>query len=1227
MKKTINVNTNKAENIYSSRISNNMSHKELDTMFNKIKTYFNNDFLSSKKFKGKKSDKLTTLRSMKKIFNSTYREKKHAKVKKAYAPQVVVPPPQAPNRPVNILTDGHDVLIGITLRECKVNIYNGHFTSFRMGTVIPKDENKKKAIEPFAEDKNRLYMYCSLVANNIYVVFDSLDRNNSVNVQFDINTAYMRAIPGYVTDGLYNVYIGFNYSATNAETHPILINIDGDKLISDYPAVVVKLDAYREVRFGIRLEKVANANANIIINDEDSDIEQEDEELRDIKYIKIIYDIEANNNVINNNCVNEFFYKFFNERYVASMKGVTYDDFVAGNFAPNTDKIIDFINMYRENGKWTQETLSTYLKDRYCYHIYDRDLNVIDEQVSRNHAKTRTLYFIVANNHLYPITSEEITQIRDLKSKNMIKRLVKDVKYMPKDELNKTLIAKVYESAIQDIEAFITSDKIQVKKIKFNNILYTNDEQSVQLYDLLMKYDKLDKYLATFNFTDTKLISDLLKIGGYTPSFTHFMGAPMRLHFTSGEEGKYKIDKNKAYTNYFLKTEYLPIIDTSCEVINYNNEEIVATNMYYITDYNKYLDKIICNGWTSGYRLMKIQNINELCVITKYIVPKLVKNNVRDIFNDILNKDKDTISIIRNSINKFIGTCRILPSAGGSLKTVRSEIFTNETEIKKFCTHHTGFNLSLGSLLVNNDNPQLYIGYKNKTIESSYLCNNLISYYIEDQCVADLYAMQMELVDMFDDLVFTEIKIDSISFNTSSLNPYILRHIHPFDIDMWKLVKYTYDKEDNRIESFDYDTYNALLSMKPNDNNESNARITKKDTELYHGKLYIDKPTTKSNVHIYYGYAGCGKSELIMKQILPLINDTEYIILAFQNINLKAYRAKGYKCMSCDMFLSDLNKIAVCKQSYQHIIIDEAGLISSKHYNELLKLIRFSTHIHLLGDHKQLNPIGDTVNSFSDNGLLRLLSRNIVFIPNNYRNHYTNDEYELMLKGEYQITEYEKSRMINVNYVRCDECFKISKKDDKLCCNTCKYLLNERMRLSKGFKSYMKRVTDNNIVPYVITNTNVICEIINDRIINAFGWVMHSKCTKNKYKIDGLMKIKENLHNIEITNNDLLRIVSVDEEKGFTLLDVETDKTHVFTFEEYDKYFVYGYCHTLFSSQGKSIKEEQLFIINTNSTPREIYVALSRIQNGKQYMHPDYEMYTWDNINECGIVCEYFKID
>jgi hypothetical protein len=606
---------------------------------------------------------------------------------------------------------------------------------------------------------------------------------------------------------------------------------------------------------------------------------------------------------------------------------------------------------------------------------------------------------IVSNEHIYNITSDELRAIRETfkfnKDKNEITRVVYEKGDLIKNIKDKKILPAEFSISFRiDKEAdtmhdtFDTTHKLHINSYTFENVLFTNDERKANCFKLFT--DIIIPFPITSKFTHISPLLYLCEINNLWSTNTLMMNDSVSMfnyhsELTDKESQIYtinsKIDKNKAHTYSLSTLDYIPIIDSTCHTLKYNNEPINDYYFYHVvqTDPSKNV-KFIKNGWQSGFILNKTNNPKD--IIDAYIQPILKSNPFKKVIEQCYKKDPDTMKFV---FNKFIGFIQnntksesnnIIPiMITNSMKEVSQICHGNESYgyeeigIDMYSIHK--YSKSKDCLIVNNMLP-LAIMINNVT--TCNVINKINSLYSTKECI------------------ITDIKVDSICISHTPIFN-INKHIDgPSVFSGWKLEEYQSNKY---VHAF------------PNNKHKFKQRIQLKSIDDYkYGCLYLS------------AYAGGSKTWTILNKLLPklhfktLIISTQYQALTDYFTLQKTDTDKDidvYVIQKMECNLNLYNSIP----NYQNIIIEEGGLMNGWQLDRIFAKCNTEQNIIITGDPKQLPCIIKSVKKhyILSNGLLNYYFDQECHLNGNMRNYYSKQNYDDMFDGKFNLTDYELSKV------------------------------------------------------------------------------------------------------------------------------------------------------------------------------------------------------------------------
>ena len=307
--------------------------------------------------------------------------------------------------------------------------------------------------------------------------------------------------------------------------------------------------------------------------------------------------------------------------------------------------------------------------------------------------------------------------------------------------------------------------------------------------------------------------------------------------------------------------------------------------------------------------------------------------------------------------------------------------------------------------------------------------------------------------------------------------------------------------------------------------------------------ITFELPNKINNNKLYNCYAGSGKTYTILNDIIPKIENSDYIIITPCHNAAKEYYKRKLNCKVIQTFKYQNN---IPKETY--IIIDEIGLCDREGNNFIYKCFLMGKTIYSFGDYRQLLPIYEKKHFDSINYLNHIYSE-IIDIRTNYRNQFTIEYYDELIK-----CDYKDSLSIEIKKYNSDDYTKA----DIIICITIK----QKDIYNKLMSKHLKK-----------TIYDIGCKIV---------------CVTNN------LRSKEIYNNFDFIIKD---IQTIGNELFYILDDGVTDKYITVNYEELTNNFELGYAITLFKAQGQEYKsffmpECEFKYINGRSA----YTLISRLK-------------------------------
>lgn len=836
-------------------------------------------------------------------------------------------------------------------------------------------------------------------------------------------------------------------------------------------------------------------------------------------------------------------------------------------------KLNNWYNKNKDNNNvWDVNNLVKVLKDVSQPHkIIDRYNKIYSElKIGKSH-RTRMLYGLVQDEHLYPMTHKQYIDFKKYMKSYDVE--IDNINYVSYKTINKTyeeLSKKYIIEHFRITKTLVKSPHLQL--IDYNDgtpysfvqvlerfycnetkTLYVSDKEIYDVYTMFKTiYPDCLGLCIPFDISSNKLFYFLSEKYKLNSICNKSFDIPSPIYYSNNsikddKMSSYRKDQKKAYLTISIELEKIPIIDYSCQMMPYDAHKIILTNFYHISEIKNKVCGVIKNGWCSGYEIDELYISKKNYEIDYFIVPKLVDN----IFSPILKKFRDyDLNLTRNIWIKYVGCMQ--RKNNETSKEYYNYIFNNDDEIYE------------GAVTYNLYDTKLKCDVK-EVLCQPYHDNTMLpfAHYVIGECKRRIYASMSMLKKNIPESKILYINTDCLGFQVPC-------HISKTEID--KLFDNNYWK-DETIKKLT----NSIRET-PNINTPINLKISPiPEIENYN----IDENT------LIDSYAGCGKTHFIINKLLPKIPESKrYIVLANQHNVLSEYRRLDINCNLIHKYIGSkkdgINKLS----NYDYIIIDEFGLFDYDQLNKLIKETKKKTKFHFFGDSEQLKPVLHKMENinFSISNYFKNFFDNIYTIPENHRNNFKSDDYSKMINGTY-------------DYI-----------------NEMKYMNNDRII----------EVLNNNLSPFIITPLNDTCNEYNNGLAEYNEWY---ELGNNKYvtnikdnpnnrirsDIDHSRKSKDvtTLVKLGIYNSMYYRIIDftiIKEDNNITLGDVtikRLDISHDTVVGEsiiidsnlYLKYFSVGYCSTIHKVQGLSIPENQICIVGVNSkNNREMYTSISRLK-------------------------------
>lgn len=835
--------------------------------------------------------------------------------------------------------------------------------------------------------------------------------------------------------------------------------------------------------------------------------------VKKIQFNKLPLNIDSNYDNININCVNHYLTQ--NYRHVRG--------FI---------KKIKNIDVLKE---WKLHELLTFLKEsEISFKCYKQNLKIHEKFTGKS--KEKIFRFIASNEHIYPVSLSEIT---NLKKHCTNKIHIKEIKYI--EDLSHFVSEMIIHHKIQKYS--INKKRLEdhdityvFTKVLIDDILYINDKNVFDSYELFKKQRIFTP--LTYDFSIDTPLQIIAKDKKLESSYNNFLDTPKPCYFNNPNINDIDIkslDKNKSHSYSLCQLEYLPRITSKNHVTIYDNKFDI-NNFYYISKVKKNYFNMLSVGWCSGHR---IKNLLDNIEISHYVKPYLIKNPFSKIINDSFKINPDLSKII---FNIFCGKCMVdqfkhcefYESITNSMNEIQTLLCDDVEE-----TYISELDSDL-------PNPEVLTRYKKQYTDFVMLDNGMyaikkifeptlkyklnyrpISHFIIDNAINTIYEKMQSIVKIDPNVQFRAIKIDAIQY-ISKIN---FKCDTNTELSGWK------------YEEAKLSEYNCIF------NNKSNKIMLPIKT---YDELDLDLLLSKSS--LIDCLAGAGKTHYIINKILPKIKDKNYIVIATKHSTLIPYYLGGFKSKVFQGFTFGNQNMKKKFANLDYIIIDECGLVDDIQYKYIYENISKKTILLSFGDSTQLNPIGY---QSSDNSpltsyqILKLYNQKFE-MKSNYRNNYTVDDYDNMKKLSYELTDYEESRFNRMN-----------KQNIAVFNVTCQmvndYITKDWIDIFEGLK---------------VKNKGMLFSKFKDQ---------------KQYKL---------FKSIGVYNSCYYSIIGYDHNNIY--IKDEYQKEYTINKDLFKDNFGHGYCITVFKAQGLSIPYKDIGIFDgeyIKNDGRYLYTVLSRIKD------------------------------
>ena len=587
---------------------------------------------------------------------------------------------------------------------------------------------------------------------------------------------------------------------------------------------------------------------------------------------------------------------------------------------------------------------------------FDQSGNVIKTNYTKKRNKNKTMVFIAANNHLYPLhnktlhkTKPEITRIEIVEdvTQHLVDYVISG--YAPKFVKMNTDIIDYYT---------IMEDKTE--------IIYTSNTEYTRCKEILEMFGLGDKIFPTTKLSHIGTIIEQLywfkpqengtQLKINTQSFMPICRDVSKSGYSylndnysiEHNEDEYTTDKNKSYAYELMELPYLPVIDIKTDVPKhiFTQDHKINPKYMYVVSVPISTFLLPKNGRYLGSILLfarefdvKFTLLEEMPTRTE---PNYFKRMVTDLYNKLPEDEFKQIMV------RFIG----------KFETKR-EIYDGLRYIK---TMNTDEKRTFSGMKHRLKTTEYYLGLE--TTESyNILSRNPIADLVKDRSRITVFKMMCRLNLKNADI--KQIQTDAITFKSKHklLNNFINK-----ELSGWKKII-------------------------PNEINETN--IVNCDPPSFFYKK-------DGNDTLITGYAGCGKTYEIINNIIPLFNES-YIVLTPSHKSLEEYRLTNHKCDVIQKYTMN-NMIP----EEDIIVVDEIGMVGGVGWNMLYKCKLAGKKLICYGDFNQLAPVSSGEKIIYNNpNFLNMMFRYQKKNNNNFRNKFTHEYYDSLRYNAKNLREQE----------------------------------------------------------------------------------------------------------------------------------------------------------------------------------------------------------------------------
>lgn len=753
--------------------------------------------------------------------------------------------------------------------------------------------------------------------------------------------------------------------------------------------------------------------------------------------------------------------------------------------------------------------------------IYDIQGNIISSNYPPKPNKSyKSLVGISYNNHFYPVKNQILNKVSIPKQIKHKKDLNKSFNKL----LNNNVVPSNIKIMIKDKKEWIDEitfiKKQEVEFITFSDdkLQYVNNQDYDICLEILNVFGLKDKITP---FTNLKNIFNILEKPYKTENVDSFFNIPYSKggcnYYNHDVDIKKNIDKiitldhGKFYSKMLCDLEYIVSVDVrQSQPIKYDmtiNDSVIEHYLYIAKPKKSCLLMENTNIYTGSHLVQCYERGVEFEILEE-IETKRHFNYYTKLINDIYDKLNDNkykkymIDDKEQDLRKYIINIII----GKFEQDIQ---MNDELIVEKICNFEErmkeqGYYIKYDKYFLKTQQNKIWSKIYNK---------KPIAIQIKDRARVVLFDKIQELKIKDKDLV--NIETDSISFVYKNQNLDFLNHNNWYG---WKKIS----KDEKYFKS----------------RSKCNFDIIDCETSFF------NQQKENNNNVLYDCYAGSGKTHTIIHDIIPKIDNDDYIIITPSHNSAKEYYKLKLNCKVVQTY-----KFINTLPEEKHIIIDEVGLCDRDAQDFIYKCYLDNKTIYSLGDFKQLLPIGENKHFDAINYLNQIYGK-IISVNTNFRNNFTLEYYNKLM--------YSTDKQFLIEEIKKYRCNDYTKADIIICITDSGG--DKSRQTYNNLMAEHKKITKFDVGAKIVCNTNYLR---NKGIYNSFDFTI----TKEDYN---------------------------EETGSIYVLD---DLDFYITEKELDDNFELGYAITLYKAQGQQYKsfyfpDEDLKYINGRSA----YTLISRLK-------------------------------